>query len=56
MLKKEYERILKESVDAGADPKEAADYITKGFKLPVDKKGDPIFDAEKKSPAVKKKK
>lgn len=34
MTKQEFDRIVKDAVDSGADPKEAAAYVVQGFKLP----------------------
>lgn len=34
MTRKEFDAIVADAVAAGADPKEAADYVVRGFKLP----------------------
>jgi hypothetical protein len=48
MTKEEFKRIVDESVAAGADRKEAEQYAIRGYKLPTDAKGNPVFtDAEK---------
>lgn len=56
MTKQEFDRIVKDAVDNGADRKDAEAYVTRGFKLPVDTKGNPVFTTEEaaaKAPAKK---
>lgn len=53
MTKQEFDRIVAESVKAGADKKEAEAYVVSGFKIPVDDKGNPVFAAVKKGKSEK---
>lgn len=44
MTKAEFDRIVQEAVDAGAERADAELHVVRGFHIPVDENGSPIFE------------
>jgi len=46
MTKAEFDRIVNEAVNAGANRTEAEQHVIRGFHLETNKAGKPVFDGE----------